>query len=804
MEGELMKWTRITLLCLFFLLASGPRGSAQQTGTAFRFRTGSNLPLTCRTGDVFYLSTGPAQYNCSATDTWTVVGGGGGGSPGGANTQVQFNDSGSFGGDAGLVYNKTTNFLTVTAGGVTLTSSTINGLTLTASTGTLTITNAKTFAVTNTLTLAGTDGSTLNVGAGGTLGSNAFTSTAYVPTSRAVNTTSPITGGGDLSADRTIACATCGVTGTGLNQFASTTSAQLAGVISNETGSGSLVFGTSPRITTSILDANGNQIVGLTPASSAINSVTVGNGASGDNPFLQSTTNVIDQRDGSTNQRFNVTGRYTDASNYNRIELFSSGTDNWLVGRSAGIFSGTNILYVANINNAPIQFQTSGANRWQFDTNGNFIANGSDNALDLGASGATRPRTGYFGTSIISPLVNATTGFQVNGAATSRKVLVGNGTNFVASTETYAVPGTNGNVMTSDGTNWTSAAPSGGGANTALSNLASVAINAALATGAGTTFAASSTAPAATTGASQAGIPLTLLASNAVASTDTNGAAAGGSVTITGGDAARRSSGNANGGNIVLAPGALIGSGVDGQVRLGTGAILGTAASPLLVFAAATTRGMYAANGGIFWAISGVAKWGIDSTGSSNLAATAVYGIASGAPDSGSPSVAWNRVADKVAAWGSAAGTADHWFQWAGEAYLATDQTNATATLASTTLSVTLQASRKYAFKAILYVSDDTAAEGVKADFGGGTATATNFRTHCTGFDTALGISTQVTSLTGTVSAGTFTGSGMIECHGSFEVNAGGTFIPRFAQNSHVIGTLTLFRGSHVQVFDTP
>jgi len=37
-----------------------------------------------------------------------------------------------------------------------------------------------------------------------------------------------------------------------LSQFASTTSAELAGVISNETGSGSLVFGTSPSFTTDI------------------------------------------------------------------------------------------------------------------------------------------------------------------------------------------------------------------------------------------------------------------------------------------------------------------------------------------------------------------------------------------------------------------------------------------------------------------------------------------------------------------------------------------------------------------------
>jgi hypothetical protein len=39
------------------------------------------------------------------------------------------------------------------------------------------------------------------------------------------------------------------LTSSGLNQFASTTSAQLAGIVSDETGSGSLVFGTSPTIT---------------------------------------------------------------------------------------------------------------------------------------------------------------------------------------------------------------------------------------------------------------------------------------------------------------------------------------------------------------------------------------------------------------------------------------------------------------------------------------------------------------------------------------------------------------------------
>ena len=42
-----------------------------------------------------------------------VGAGGGGGTPGGDPTQVQFNDGGTFGGDAGLTYNKTTDELTL-------------------------------------------------------------------------------------------------------------------------------------------------------------------------------------------------------------------------------------------------------------------------------------------------------------------------------------------------------------------------------------------------------------------------------------------------------------------------------------------------------------------------------------------------------------------------------------------------------------------------------------------------------------------------------------------------------------------
>jgi len=90
-----------------------------------------------------------------------------------------------------------------------ITAGKYNGLTVSTTTGTLSIANGKTLAVDNSVTFVGTDSSNVNFGTGGTI--------AY--------------------------------TGGTLAQFSSTTSSQLAGVISDETGTGSLVFATDPTIT---------------------------------------------------------------------------------------------------------------------------------------------------------------------------------------------------------------------------------------------------------------------------------------------------------------------------------------------------------------------------------------------------------------------------------------------------------------------------------------------------------------------------------------------------------------------------
>lgn len=96
--------------------------------------------------------------------------------------------------------------------GVALATS-INGNIFTTGTGTLTLGAGKTLTASNTLTFTGTDGSSVAFGAGGTV----------------VYTTN------------------------NLSAFAATTSAQLAGVLSDETGSGAAVFANSPTLVTPAL-----------------------------------------------------------------------------------------------------------------------------------------------------------------------------------------------------------------------------------------------------------------------------------------------------------------------------------------------------------------------------------------------------------------------------------------------------------------------------------------------------------------------------------------------------------------------
>lgn len=81
--------------------------------------------------------------------------------------------------------------------------------------------------------------------------------------------------------------------------IATATSADLRGILSDETGTGVAVFGTAPtlgspaittpNITTSINDSNGNEVIKTPATASAINEITITNAAIGNSPDISAT-----------------------------------------------------------------------------------------------------------------------------------------------------------------------------------------------------------------------------------------------------------------------------------------------------------------------------------------------------------------------------------------------------------------------------------------------------------------------------------------------------------------------------------
>jgi len=109
-------------------------------------------------------TTGQVLAKASNTDydTEWVDQTGGGGTPGGSDTQVQFNDGGAFGGDSGLTYNDTAGALTV-GGKTTTTDSPVLNLSQTWDNAATTFTGLK-LNVTNTASAAGSKLLDLQVG----------------------------------------------------------------------------------------------------------------------------------------------------------------------------------------------------------------------------------------------------------------------------------------------------------------------------------------------------------------------------------------------------------------------------------------------------------------------------------------------------------------------------------------------------------------------------------------------------------------------------------------------------------------
>jgi len=230
------------------------------------------------------------QTDTNGVLSWAAGGGGGGGSPGGSNTQIQFNDSATFGGEAAFTYDKTT--YTLGLGVASTTTGTFNlfnassanavsiksgnnasawSLTLPTSGGSAnyflqtdgsgnTTWAAAAAGTINTGTVgqityySGTNalsGTTTGTGVLTALGINVGTTGAFVAQDGALGT--PLTGTLTNCTGLPISTGVSGL-GTGVATFLATpSSANLASAVTDETGTGALVFANTPTLVTPVL-----------------------------------------------------------------------------------------------------------------------------------------------------------------------------------------------------------------------------------------------------------------------------------------------------------------------------------------------------------------------------------------------------------------------------------------------------------------------------------------------------------------------------------------------------------------------
>jgi hypothetical protein len=199
-------------------------------------------------------------------------------------------------------------------------------------------------------------------------------------------------------------------------------------------GSNSLVFST-----TSGTDVF--RISNIGPIVNASSTLSWGStGISGPDTFLnRDGANILALRNGPNGQSFKLYNTFTDASNNEKLAL------TWLANvatiQTSALGTGTARairLDSASTANTGIGFAINGADKWRVNgANGGFEAT-TDNTVDIGASGANRPRSLFVGTSL-----NVGSNFSVSSGGTITTT-GGSGINFSSASRIQSA--TDGNI----------------------------------------------------------------------------------------------------------------------------------------------------------------------------------------------------------------------------------------------------------------------------------------------------------------------------------------------------------------------
>ena len=118
---------------------------------------------------------------------------------------------------------------------------------------------------------------------------------------------------------------------------------------------------------------------------------------------------------------------------------------------------------VTSVSGTTNRITSTGGTTPVIDISASYVGQASITTLGTittGAVPASLVTAGTFGSGAYTfpSTINAVTGIKINGVATANTILIGNSTNYVPSSYTVNSPGTASNVLTSDGTNWQSAA----------------------------------------------------------------------------------------------------------------------------------------------------------------------------------------------------------------------------------------------------------------------------------------------------------------------------------------------------------